>query len=124
MADLKYVRNEKDLATATTPDQPFLSDVVQQARSLGVNIITEVRGRQRENPAGVSERVGVPELYPSPTPPYTGLSETVTPTASWLKRAKAEESGKLLHLAYAKDDPNRSATTESEGQPSHAGGLD
>lgn len=38
---LRYVRNEEGLATATTPDQPFLSDVVQQARDLGADIITE-----------------------------------------------------------------------------------
>jgi hypothetical protein len=39
--DLRYVRNEESLAVSTTPDQPFLSDVVQKARDSGATVLNE-----------------------------------------------------------------------------------
>lgn len=53
-----------------------------------------------------------------------GVDFSIAQSVADSKSIRTRWSGRLPHSVFTVSDPNRSATAESEEQPSHAGGLD
>lgn len=97
-ANLEYVRNEKDLGPSTTPNHTYLPGlgVVQKARSLGVNLLTET---------DIVKQFGVKYSVADERSPFVGKEVARTPMdkerktllVDGVERPAQNSNGQLIH---------------------------